>query len=508
MKIKLLFSPRFHCDPNDYRPINPPFFPPLGISVLKTYMEERGYDVDLDDIDIKTAHANMKGQKIDLKIFLDERRVERYLGPNEDPEFDELARKIVRLTDLKGYDVAGLSLMPTDNPSSAGVAGAIGKVIKEDFGAMVIIGGSVEERVERKLLASGYVDFRILGHPTTSIGEVNLLRFCREYERGTDLKTVIGTTYVKDGRYVCNSKEYPKEDETLITKPTFDGLPMELYTKTLTRGVDGADKSHPVLVLPYYFIRGCPNRCAFCSIPMSKYWKPKDPETAALEIKELARKFRTRYFYFHNATINPTYEYATDFAEAMIRHDVDVLWSDCANINPMDEKLIAQLRQAGAARFVFGFESANPHILSYIRKNFTLDDAERVLKLCHKHDVWPELDMICGFPYETEFSAECTKKFITKNKKYIGACSLNMFWLEGEFRKYPGRYGINFNQDSSNTHTNWSVNSFNETYGLKWDEKIEQTKRSFAELEKFIYSNFERAPDIHNLFFNMWLKGR
>jgi len=505
MKIKLLFSPRYHTDPNDSRPINPPHFAPLGISILTNYLRKHSIKVEQDDLDIKVHRYNeiVKPEKrVNLKIFHDEERINRFVKTKKDAELEAEAEKMVKMTDLRGFDVVGLSLMPTDNPSTAGVAMLLAKVIKKKYDPIVIIGGSVEERVERKMLESGFIDFRLLGHPGSSIGEVNLLHFCHSFEKGKNLKKIIGVTYVQNHKYTVNSREYTNAEKLSNTTPIFDGLPMELYRKRIEREVRGTMYRENILVIPYTFIKGCPGSCAFCSHAIRQAWSKKDPVLVAEEIKKLSKKYKTKFFYFHNTTINPTYNYAEAFANQMIKQDVNVLWSDCANLNPMDQALIKKLKASGAARFVFGFEGASPPVLTYIRKNFTVDQAENVLKWCYKHGVAAELDMICGFPYERFSDVQCTMRFLQRNKKYISGCSLNKFWLEGRFKTQPEIFGINFKENSSDTHTNWEVNSYNETNGLPWKEKLKITQHSFDELQKFTDSLFERPPDIHNLFFN------
>lgn len=504
MRTKLLFIPRYHCDPDDYRPINPPFFPPLGIATLKTYLETRGYHVDQDDLDIKTAQVNDKTPgHINMRIFLDQERVDKFFKTCKDEKYEEQAERILKLTSLKGYDVVGFSLMPTDNPSTSSVALALAKVIKEKYDSTIIIGGSVNGEVEYQLLKTKYINCRGRGHPGSSIGETNLLNFLSKHEKGVDFKDIKGINYLDSrGNHVGYDQEYTQEDEFSITKPTFDGLPMDLYRKKKCIEVNGEKKEIKMLVIPYFFIRGCPNACAFCSHSIEQGWAGKDPEIVADELKEYVSKYNTRYFYFHNSTVNPTYRYADALANAFIKKDIGAFWSDCANLSSMDKNLVKKLKESGAVRLVFGFEGASQRVLDYIHKNFTVAHAIKILKLCKKYDIWAELDMICGFPYEYEPDIDKTIRFIHKYKGYIGACSLNKFWLEGRFLKYPHKYGIRTNVEDCETHINWAVRGFDEMNGMPWKERIHHTIKCYEKLQKVITDTFKPAPDIHNLFFD------
>lgn len=509
MRLKLLFLPRYHCDPNDYRPVNPPQFPPLGISTLTTFLKQNDIEVEQDDLDIKVAHFNdtcAEGDVIDVKQFVDADRAAAFAETKSDPGFEAAAEQILTLTETGGFDVFGFSLMPTDNPSTASVALALAKVLRKKYGATIIIGGSVNGEVDRQMLETGLVDYRILGHPGTSAGEPNLLNFCHNFEKGlTDEKgekiDLDGAAYIKNGEYTRRGKEHDDIDEITITKPSFDGLPMPLYGRELCIDKDGETIKDVIHIVPYFFLRGCPHRCAFCSHSLHKHWKGKDPELLAKELKVLSEECGSKYFYFHNSTINPTYKYAEAFADALIKHNVNILWSDCANFEPLDEPLLEKLKKAGALRMVFGFESANPKVLSYIHKTFTVDKAEWVLRKCKEFEIWPELDMISGFPYESETDVEASLRFLKKNKEFIGACSINKFWLEGSFLRSPEKYGIEAFDDRNYSHINWSVRGYDEAYGLEWGERIAKTNEFYDILYKHITENFITAPDAHRLFF-------
>ena len=507
MKLKLLFIPRFHADPNDYRAINPPHFAPLGIATLTSYLRNHNYRVEQDDLDIKTWYYNARHttKNINLKQFMNEEKIERFYVTAEDADLEAEAEKILKLTNLKGFEVVGFSLMPTDNPSTGGVALALAKVLKQKYDPVIIIGGSVNGEVEYKLLKTGYVDFRVRGHPGSSVGEKNLLNFLNKLDKNLSREKIKGINYVKNGKPIGDDPKYSFEDEFSVTTPCFDGLPMELYRKDFTYEIEGKEYKLKILVIPYFFIKGCPNACAFCSHAVKDGWYGKDLELVAAELKEFSKKYKTQYFYFHNSTINPTYDYAEQFSNALIDNDAHIFWSDCANLNPLDEKLIKKLKESGSVRMVFGFEGASQPVLNYIHKNFTVPHAEKILGLCHKNNVWAELDMICGFPYENETDIDRTIHFIHKNRKYIKACSLNKFWLEGTFMTQPEKYYIRTHIDDCETHINWAVRGFDEIYGLKWPDKLKQINKCYNTLQSVVNKNFKPAPDIHNLFFDFAL---
>lgn len=510
MKLKLLFLPRYHANPNTGEKDLPPFYPPLSISTLKSFMkknqDKHSFKVEQDDLDIKTVRHNMETSeedKINLKKFFHQGRIYDFLKNEIDPGLEEEAEKIIEMTDLKGYDVVGLSLMPTDNPSTAGVTLAVSKKIKERYDPTIIIGGSIRDgsKTEKKLIGSKYIDYRILGSPSTSAGEYNLLDFCQKYESGNVLETT-GLVWNDSGKYKVNHLDYSEELKAKATFPEFEGLPIDLYRRKIEREVDGREMEMELLVIPVFFIRCCPYSCAFCSNSRINAWGHKDPKIVADKLESLKKKYDTKYFFFHNTSINPTYEYAERFADEIIKRDLDIQWSDCANFKPLDKHLLRKLKKAGAGRLVFGFESASPPILKYINKPFTINNAEKVLKAAHELNIWVELDMICGFPYESEKDTEATLQFLKKHKDEIEACYLNKFWVDGLFKETPEKYGIEPRGEAA-THTNWAARPYDEKYGLKWKDRKRKTEETFKKIQNMINRNSTPPPHIHEFFLRL-----
>lgn len=277
---------------------------------------------------------------------------------------------------------------------------------------------------------------------------------------------------------------------------------MELYRLEMNREVNGKQREMEILVLPYFFMRGCPYNCAFCTNSLINGFGLKDPNEVADDLQKLKNKYETKYFFFHNPMINPTYKYAENVAQKIIERGLDIQWSDCASFKPMDKKLLEKLKDSGCKRLVFGFESASPKILSLINKNFRPNKAEKILRKAKKFNIWTELDLICGFPYESDYDTKSTLSFLGKNKEYINACYLNKFWVEGLISRNPEKYGIEL-REGSQTHKNWATTGFDEIYGIDWEDRIEMTKKTFNRLEEFIQNSFDEPPNIHEFFFKI-----
>ncbi len=501
MKMKLLFLPRAHTDPNDQSQMDYVNCPPLGISTLTAYLRKHNIDVQQDDLDIKTATYNDRHKKpIDLSLFNELSRIQKFLSSGQEEGLELEAEKILQLTPIKGYDIIGLSVVSPDNPSTASVPLVLGKLIKERTGATVVLGGPINSTAEKKVLASGHLDFGIIGSCETAIGETNLLTFCREFEKGSDMRTVPGVKFYREGKVRWNWRDYSKEEKFSITFPTFEGLPMDLYHRKIDVSLGGETFSSDELVLAFYFVRGCPNSCAFCSHSKEQQWDAAEPGKIADELHRLSRRYKTNSFFFHNPSVNPTYQFADALADALIERDTGIYWTDCASISSMDRALLTKLRRAGAIRLVFGFESASHRILELIGKPYRVPQAIEVMKAAHDAGIWTELDLICGFPYERDADALETIRFLKNYKGYILSCNLNKFWLEGRFLLQPERFGITYRDDAEALHKDWSMANYHERDGLGWEERIALTERTYERIQEAINRLFVRGLDQHELF--------
>jgi radical SAM superfamily enzyme YgiQ (UPF0313 family) len=456
--------------------------------------------------------TNDPEKQINVRMFNDSERIEKFIETKHDYELEREGEKILKLTNCKGFDIFGFSLHETTNPSPAGVALVLGKILKERYDSIIIVGGSLHEEVAENLLQTKFIDSVIYGESE----QHKLLNFCQEFEKGTPLKKIPGITFVKNGKLTYNP--FPNEKKEIFIKPDFDNLPLDLYKPKILCKIDGTEYKYSILILPYVFVHGCPIKCAFCPEALGG-WIAKNPEEVARELNELSKKYRTKHFFFINTNINPTYDYANRLVDALIEHDINILWSDCASFCNMNKKLLRKLNDVGAVRLIWGMESGSLKVLKYVHKPIhSISYSEKILKEAYKLGIWNELDLICGFPYESEQDVNLTIKFILKNRKYIQEFHLSKFRPDGDIRMHPRRYGIRLRKITPALSRPAHAISFDEIRGLKWEEKVKQIDYYYQKIMGVIQSTRPRfeTHKIPNMsddellyvhFINWWNKG-
>jgi radical SAM superfamily enzyme YgiQ (UPF0313 family) len=503
MKVKLLYLPRYDMDYNtgELLPFSTyAFIPPVGMPIITAFLKNHNIKVEQDDLLIKTYRKSIKL----LELFTERSRVNEFLKKGNESKLEEAGEKILKLTKINGFDVIGFSLYEPDNPTTGIIALVIAKLLKEKYDPMIVIGGRVWGYMKEELLKSGWIDYGLMDNPFTLPGELAFFKFCEAYEDGKDLmKSVPGLEYMKNGKLVRTPTDVKKEEIVHFTRPCFDGLPLDLYKYRLSCEVNGNNYSGEILALPYFFIKGCPNRCAFCCNSILPGWIVNSPEKVAEDLAHLKKKYKTNYFFFLNTTINPTYKYAEKIADAL--KNLDIKFSDSANFVPGDSKLWRKLAEAGAVRLMFGLESGSPKILKLVGKNFNLKQAERELKNAWKAGIWSELSLICGFPHERDSDTAKTIDFLRKNMKYIKSAYINKFFLDGQIRQHPERYGIKIRGESYKPiqilKEEWR-GGFDEIGGLKWEKRRELTEKTFYQiLEAMNKLGIERGSQLQEVLF-------
>jgi len=248
------------------------------------------------------------------------------------------------------------------------------------------------------------------------------------------------------------------------------------------------------LILPYAFVKGCPNQCAFCSYPeynerceeIRPCWRAKPPREVASDLAHLSRRYGTRYFWFLNPCFNPTYAYASHVADAVIDEGLDIAWTDCAHMGNLDEALIEKMKRMGAMRLILGLESASQRILDYIGKRISVEKTEKMLRYLSERGIESAIELIAGFPHETRADVEATIAFIRRNHSFIGELNVNKFWLAGLMKLHPDEYGIHCRSERDGTHVNWSCREYDEIGGLPWEEKYKQVNEHFELLQDLV----------------------
>lgn len=444
--------------------LKPPYFtpwtPPLGIAILKTFMEKHGYSVTcfdyntdpelwgmhhkyfatiqrLEDVSINDgysklwwilnahllAYANGANAAAIARVL--EIVVPLYgirhnhdvidaLIPIVDRYFKRLREVTERIPNLSEYGVVGTSTYTTSLASSLFLL----KGIKDKNPRITtVMGGGIfaddlalgSDNLDTLVAECSYIDHVVLGE-----GE---LLFLKLLEGELSHKRVITIADLKGS--TLDMKDVPS--------PDFSDLELENYYHL---SIEGA--------------RSCPFQCSFCSetIQWGDYRK-KPMDQFAEQVIDLSNRFKIKEFFMGDSLMNP---YINPFALELIERKAGVRYDGYLRADKpvTNRKFVKMWADSGLFRVRLGIESAASKVLKVMDKMTTPKVISDVLKTLASAGIRTTTYWIVGFPGETEEDFRETCDFIREHHRYIYELEAHPYYY------YPyGQVGSRLYQCSS-----------------------------------------------------------
>ncbi|MBI5239100.1 MAG: tetratricopeptide repeat protein [Elusimicrobia bacterium] len=491
-RVKIVKTPYF--EPGGDDAYNYSLLLPLGLGQIVSYLRANGIAVDQDDLYIKISHDNMFGapeDRIDPDVFSDEKRVLAYAAGGLDAGIESLMERIEAKTKLAGYPVILLSI--AGDPSKSGGALfvlALARYLKARYGPFIMVGGIDSEIDSLLRYDTRHIDLIGRGR-----GERLLFAVLTALRYGVSIEAMPGLPVRRDGKVVRAHGYNP-----FWTEPDYDGLPLQLYRYRHSRDIGGASAELKALVdgfngsgtavSPYMSMEGCFYGCIFCNSSSTSQVTVLSPRDAVARLRGLKEKYRLDGFFFLHPLINISKKYLDGFCDEIIGSGLDVLWSDCARADNLDRDTLLKMRRAGCVRLVYGMETASPRLLRYIDKRISLRRLEDILRWSDEAGIMNGLEVICGFPGETDEDVRMTVDFIERNRERLDFVYCNTLYIEKQSRLClsPERYGIRFLADGERREGAAPDKKvrYDEIDGLRWEDRLRQMGRAYGAITECI----------------------
>lgn len=448
--------------------IPPPFFtsmPHIGVAYLSQYLEHHGISTGIYDLSVKLF--NQSGE--DLKEFW---RVEA----NNRLFISEIAQNIMDGC-REGIDqfiddflftktkIIGFSV----NISSLFIANFMSKAIKERAPETLIIFGGAGTYFNhpRDLAQPSFADIYVLGE-----GEQALLNIIRDFYNNTPIVTAPGILLRQDvgQRSAIPAQEIAQVDD--IPFPTFEGFNLQEYNLT------GDSR-----LLPLLLSRGCVRCCSYCIdyIIWPKY-RFRSPKKIMEEIQYHLLNNRTEVFHFNDLSCNGNLEQLSELCDLIIESGHLFKWVSYALVRKdMTAELFYKMKKAGCHTLIFGVETGSDRVLKLMRKPYTAREASQVLRLSHEAGIQTNMNVIVGFPGETESDFNATVGFLEENHPVIDEVSnVNGFTVfpDAEVGMNQGKYGIVPDKSGE-----WML--FKDRNGLDREGRLKRVERLMETVESF-----------------------
>lgn len=246
-----------------------------------------------------------------------------------------------------------------------------------------------------------WIDYIVRGE-----GEIVAVNLMNAIRAGTDRETrreIKGIAFLEDGNVVATPAEPPIADLDSLT-PDWSLLEWDRYIYI---------PLNARVAVPN-FARGCPFTCRFCS--QWKFWRKyrtRDPKKFVDEIETLVRVHKVGFFILadEEPTINKKKFVA--LCEELIRRDLPVKWGINTRVTDIlrDEKELPLYRKAGLVHISLGTEAAAQLKLDRFRKQTTLEQNKRAIRLIKEAGMVAEAQFIIGLENETPETIEETYKY-------------------------------------------------------------------------------------------------
>lgn len=401
--------------------------PPLGSAILAATVQRAGHEGRIFDLNARCWSRGDRHQKrfwVDRKFWGEKNFFETFLAPWLEPEIDRLIEDLREWkADIVGFTVFQSSLLCT--------LLAAGKVRQRLPGVKIVFGGPSVTQCELEQGIEKYrpvVDLAVIGE-----GEETLEEVLARWDQGRSLEGCAGIAYFgADGKWKFEGMR-PAMKMDRVPAPSFDGIDWENYP------------NNPK-VLPIMMSRGCVAKCTFCS--ETRFWKIyrfRDPESVFQEMKAGAEKHGITEFEFNDSLVNGNFKQLERLVDLLNEARLGLRWQGLARLDRrMTPELLKKMADAGCTILRYGFESGSQKITDLMEKRTTVELANQVVRDTSRAGIQAVLQVIVGFPGETEQDFQATLDFIAENAGFIGAVCPNPMMITPEVPVglTPRKYGV------------------------------------------------------------------
>jgi radical SAM superfamily enzyme YgiQ (UPF0313 family) len=180
--------------------------------------------------------------------------------------------------------------------------------------------------------------------------------------------------------------------------------------------------------------RGCPAACTFCSNDVTgRKFRYRSAASVAAEVALLREQHGLVGFSFFDDSFAVGRRRVAELCQAIVAIGAPVWWTCTAHPAHLDREVLAEMKRAGCAGVDLGMESADPGMLVRIGKGVTVERVLEVLAWCTELEIHSVVNLMFGWPDETDAELEATIAFIDRAAPIAGG-----FNARGVVVPYPG----------------------------------------------------------------------
>jgi anaerobic magnesium-protoporphyrin IX monomethyl ester cyclase len=153
---------------------------------------------------------------------------------------------------------------------------------------------------------------------------------------------------------------------------------------------------------------GCPCSCDFCSKPIfGNLFRRRDLDRIMEEIRDIKRWGYTE-LWIGDDCFTLDMEHVRGFCTRLICEELDIRWTCLSRADKISADEVELMRAAGCDKVYFGLESGSNEVLKLMKKETTVEGAERTVRLFSRSGIRTAGFFIVGYPGETYETIERT----------------------------------------------------------------------------------------------------
>lgn len=276
--------------------------------------------------------------------------------------------------------------------------------LRRDLNCYTVVGGPHPTVFPHEMAKQPSVDFAISGE-----GEYTLLELCKHIEKETPLPRGCYKQNSKDGGILSSGT--PKRITNLDKLPFPDWLLVPYYKYF---SPDSLDNPTATMVT----CRGCYFACTFCSCP--QIWQQRVTYRSisnVLDEMEKLEDFGFKEINFTDNLFGGGPQRAVKLCNTMNERGIDIPWLCNTHPKMVSKEVAKALKDAGCHQVFLGCESSDDSVLKRLKKNLSISEVIKAVKLLCHAKITASVGFIIGFPFETEESAQRTLDFAEKLKR-------------------------------------------------------------------------------------------
>jgi len=263
-------------------------------------------------------------------------------------------------------------------------------------GHKIVYGGALPSSIPHLILENCVCDYVIAGE-----GEIAFPELITAIQEGYFFpKNIKGLFYKKNNRIIGTNQtqmDYSHKTRNIYnlnkrSQPDYSLIDMDFYINYLKE----IDQSFELMAS-----RGCRGNCSFCH-RLVRGLGVRDPDLIIDEISEIIQKYRLKKFYFIDENFLELKFFFKKFINTIIKRKIDFSFIAQCRVDAIDEERCQLGSDNGLRVITLGIESVNQNTLNRINKGIKVRDIEKKISLLRKYNILPFINLMIGFPYDTE----------------------------------------------------------------------------------------------------------